>query len=112
MSGGPLFNSQAEVIGINGKHAYPLWESPEIYQDGSELCPAIQELITRSSLAIPIEKTLELSKQLKSLKSVELEDSVQSNLSEQDRQLVAKMQAEAKATELQCHQEDSLPLRF
>ena len=67
MSGGPLLNEVGEVIGINGKHAYPLWESPEIYQDGTEPCPALQELITRSSLAIPIEKSIEINPRLKAL---------------------------------------------
>ena len=103
MSGGALLNSQGEVVGINGKHAYPLWESPEIYQDGSEPCPALQELITRSSLAIPIEKTIELNPKLKS-------QSPKSNsqpLSESEfigsnPELVAQMQAEAEETKQKC----------
>ncbi|NJL52722.1 MAG: trypsin-like peptidase domain-containing protein [Hydrococcus sp. SU_1_0] len=72
MSGGALLNSQGEVVGINGKHAYPLWESPEIYQDGSEPCSALQEVITRSSLAIPIEKTMALTTQTTKLDSQQL----------------------------------------
>lgn len=99
MSGGALLNIQGEVIGINGKHAYPLWESPEFYQDGSQPCPALQDLITRSSLAIPIEKSIELNPQLEVLRPVlELKSDHKSNLLLEDQNLVLKMQT--KATEI------------
>ena len=102
MSGGPLLNSLGEVVGVNGKHAYPLWESPEIYQDGQEPCPALQDLITRSSLAIPIEKSIELSPQLKSLRLSDSKVTHQSNLSSEDSQLISKMQLEAQQTIQSC----------
>jgi serine protease Do len=114
MSGGPLFNAQGEVVGVNGKHAYPLWESPEIYQDGSEPCPALQDLITRLSLAIPIEKSINLTTQLNPLKSaIELEyPTPHTDLSAAEAQLVAKMRAEAEKTQIECRKEDNPTLRF
>ena len=102
MSGGPLLNARGEVVGVNGKHAYPLWESPEIYQDGSQPCPALQKLITRSSLAIPIEKSIKLSPQLKSLKLPSSTVARQSSLLLEDSQLVTKMQLEARRTIQSC----------
>ncbi|MEO1670217.1 MAG: serine protease [Cyanobacteria bacterium J06631_2] len=107
MSGGALLNEQGEVIGVNGKHAYPLWESPEIYQDGSEPCPALQELITRSSLAIPIEKSSELATQLKSIKSTDKIKRFNSTPSE-DSALVSRMQAIAESTERKCRQQPAI----
>ena len=55
MSGGPLLNRRGEVVGINGIHAYPLWDATEYYADGSEPCAALQDFIARSSWGIPIE---------------------------------------------------------
>ncbi len=55
MSGGPVLNQQGQVVAINGMHAYPIWGDPYIFLDGTRPDAAIREIMTRSSLAIPIE---------------------------------------------------------
>ncbi|MGK7897525.1 MAG: serine protease, partial [Xenococcus sp. (in: cyanobacteria)] len=59
MSGGALLNIEGFLVGVNGKHAYPLWEAPDFFEDQSQPCPPLQELIIRSSLAIPLEKIID-----------------------------------------------------
>lgn len=58
MSGAPLLNIHGEVVGINSLHKDPIWDTPEVYQDGSQPEQHLQELITRSSMAVPIRKEI------------------------------------------------------
>lgn len=55
MSGGPLIDQSGELVGINGVHANPLWNTPDTLEDGSTVSDALQEQINNSSWAIPIE---------------------------------------------------------
>ncbi|MDZ7957250.1 MAG: serine protease [Aulosira sp. DedQUE10] len=58
MSGAPLLNVYGEVVGINSLHKDPLWDTSEVYQDGSQPDKSLQEIITRSSMAVPIRREI------------------------------------------------------
>jgi len=59
MSGGPVLNDSGELVALNGVHAFPLWGNPYVFQDGSSPCPALYDLMMRSSWGIPIEDVLQ-----------------------------------------------------
>jgi S1-C subfamily serine protease len=54
MSGGPLLDRRGFVVGVNGIHAYPLWDAPSVFADGSEADPALHQKIIHLSWAVPI----------------------------------------------------------
>jgi S1-C subfamily serine protease len=61
MSGGPLLDSRGQVVALNGMRAYPLWGDPYIFQDGSRPPRALQNLLVKSSWAIPVETIVSLA---------------------------------------------------
>jgi S1-C subfamily serine protease len=56
MSGGALLNQQGELVGVNGMHAYPIWDTPSIYIDGTPATDTLHQKIIRLSWAVPINK--------------------------------------------------------
>ncbi|MGB3760568.1 MAG: serine protease [Rivularia sp. (in: cyanobacteria)] len=59
MSGGALLNQSGEVVGVNGMHAFPLWDIPSVFESGEEVDKALHEKIVRLSWAVPMGKVEE-----------------------------------------------------
>jgi tetratricopeptide (TPR) repeat protein/S1-C subfamily serine protease len=61
MSGGPIFNREGKIIGLNGTHR-PVWGDNRIYvyQDGSEPSDDLRDRMRRSNWGIPMETLVKL----------------------------------------------------
>jgi S1-C subfamily serine protease len=62
MSGGALINRAGELVGINGVHAQPLGDQPEVLEDGSTVSEVLQEQIKSANWAIPTQFIKEYAK--------------------------------------------------
>jgi hypothetical protein len=64
MSGGPIFNNKGQIVGINGRHKYPIWGNPYVFEDGSIANPEKKEEMSQLSWGIPIQTFLKFSSEL------------------------------------------------
>jgi S1-C subfamily serine protease len=69
MSGGPLLDINANLIGINAKHAYPFRQDSYTFQDNmlSAPCKPLKNLMFRSAWAIPIDVAINQAEKLTGL---------------------------------------------
>lgn len=61
MSGGPVLNRHGQVIAINGRHSYPLWGNPYVFQNGEIPSTAIQQQMMKLSWAVPIQTFIKMA---------------------------------------------------
>ncbi len=69
MSGGPLLDINANLIGINAKHAYPIIRDSYIFQDNMLPlpCKPLKNLMFRSAWAVPIDVAINQAEKLTGL---------------------------------------------
>ena len=74
MSGGALLNEEMQVIGLNGRHKYPLWGNPYIFEDGTVASVEKKEEMSKSSCAIPIQTFLNFAPEYISEKNTNISE--------------------------------------
>jgi S1-C subfamily serine protease len=74
MSGGPLLNEKGQLIGFNGRHKYPAWGNPYIFDNGTIASLAQKAEMSQYSWAIPLQVLLKFTPELINKKFVFLEE--------------------------------------
>ena len=59
MSGGAILNEFGEVVGVNGRSAYPIIPNYQ-FQDGTYSNKQLQQQMMKLSWGIPIQRVIEL----------------------------------------------------
>lgn len=97
MSGGPIFNSQGQVIGINGIFAQALsFSYPYIYEDGTPPNDDLEARMRRSSWGVPVDKLAQLAPQFVSGDMLAVEKPSAEPAAPQNQQLVEKIDSIAQ----------------
>lgn len=74
MSGGALLDEEMQVIGLNGRHKYPVWGNPYIFEDGTVASVEKKEEMSKSSWAIPIQTFLNFAPEFISEKNTNISE--------------------------------------